>query len=315
MTYKTKLLSILNSKGKRIYLLYDFVPEEERPLIIVPCQFEKSMRDNVSISMYLAGNGFNVLRYDSTNHVGISEGEHLYHTSSGAYDDFHDVFTYARSGAFQYSSIGVLGISLTARILFKYFSANSAEDVGLFVSLVGVVNLDRTLENITGEDIVKGNLEGTVYGVKKIIKYPINWNLYLNDASENQYTGIDKTIEEIGNIKVPMVVICAEKDEWVDVDDYYRVFDNDFECVKEKFLIPDAAHKLSKNPEAAEQALFQVIKSFSKYLKGTDLENEMIYKPIITEIIDRNKQERRIEMEMVQKSITGNIDKGVIHIE
>jgi len=300
---ETELKSFMNSEGKFIYLLYDFVSDENRPLIIIPCQFERSMIDNIYISRYLINNGYNVLRYDNTNHVGISEGEHIDHTPSSAYKDFHDVISYVRDSNLKYSSIGVLGISLATRILIKYFSENCCPDIKLFISLVGVINLGDTLERITGEDISGGNLNGKIYGIRKIIKYPINWDNYLSDANKNQYMGLEKSIEEIHKIQIPTILICSENDDWVNINDYFKVFENDFNCIKEKFFISGAAHKLSKNPEAAELALIQIIKSFNKYIKNDCVRDKDIYKPIITEIIAQNKKERKMEMEILRKNI------------
>lgn len=50
--------------------------------------------------MYLVGNGFKVIRYDHTNHVGISYGEHKGFKLSKMYEDFDSVFNYIKSGRF-----------------------------------------------------------------------------------------------------------------------------------------------------------------------------------------------------------------------
>ena len=308
--YETELIPLKNSRGMNIYITYDYVKDEQRPLIIVPCQFERSMRDNVSISMYLIENGFNVLRYDNTNHVGISDGDHLLFTTSGVYRDFDDILKFVKTDRFKYTKLGVLGVSLTTRTLFRYFAENPNAKVDLFISLVGVVNFDGTLLNVVGEDIVNGYIEGKRYGVRKIVKYNVDLNSYLSDAIENNYNKVNTTVEDLVRIKIPLVVIGAEKDEWVNIEDYYNVFSDGIECIKEKFLIQDASHKLNKNPEAGEQAMFQVVKSFSKHLRNIELDNDLIYKPSIIEIIKRNKLERKMEMEVIQKSIQNSIEEG-----
>lgn len=253
--------------------------------------------------MYLVGNGFKVIRYDHTNHVGISYGEHKGFKLSKMYEDFDSVFNYIKSGRFIYSSLGILGVSLASRVLIKYLSYVQPKDVELFISLVGVLNLDNTLSNlnVVDGDPVVSRLNGKSYGMRKILKQSINCDNFLDDAIEYGYCGIDSTKGELEKIITDMVVICAEKDDWVDKEDYFYIFNDEYEFAKEKYVLPDSKHQLNKNPEAAEQAIKQIIKSFAKYLKQEDVAEHVIYKPSFSEIVSRNKCERNQELYRIRE--------------
>ena len=92
MKMQTEIFTISNKHGKSINAAFDFIDKDEgRPLIIVPSQYERVMRDNIVISLYLTSNGFNVLRYDLTDHIGLSSGEHEDYRLSTSYIDFHEI--------------------------------------------------------------------------------------------------------------------------------------------------------------------------------------------------------------------------------
>ncbi len=297
MDFYGKFICVKNKSAKNIQAIYNFADDELRPLIVIPCQFEATMKDNLTLSMLLVGNGFNVLRFDYTNHAGISDGDHLEFTLSGAYSDFDDIIEYVKNNM-AYSELGVLGISLTARVLIKYFAYNESTDVNLFISLVGVINLNRTLDHVLSEDIIQGRQQGKIYGNRKVVKHVIDIDNYLDDAIINHYTGKSNTKKELKNLKTNMIAIFAENDEWVDLSDYYDVFGLDYENIKDKIIIKDASHKLSKNPKAAEAAFQFIVKSFSKYLRYKQMIDEDIYKPSKYEIAETIKRERKMETEL-----------------
>lgn len=297
MDFFSRYIRVKNKSGKNIQAIYNFADDELRPLIIIPCQFEATMKDNLTVSMLLVGNGFNVVRFDYTNHAGASDGNHIDFTLSGAYSDFDDIIKYVKSNI-AYSDLGVLGISLTVRVLIKYFADNVSTDVKLFISLVGVINLNKTLHSVLNEDVIQGKQQGKIYGKKKVVKHIIDIDNYLDDAVINNYIGKSYTKKELNNLKTNMIVIFADNDEWVDLSDYYDVFGLEYEYIKEKIIIKDASHKLSKNPKAAETAFQFVVKNFSKYLKYKQMGDEEIYKPSKNEITEIIKLERKMEIEL-----------------
>ena len=48
---------------------------KKTPLIIIPSAYAETKKDALHLSYYLVANGFQVLRYDNTNHTGESDAE------------------------------------------------------------------------------------------------------------------------------------------------------------------------------------------------------------------------------------------------
>ncbi|MCP4130812.1 MAG: hypothetical protein GY754_07505 [bacterium] len=302
MDMQSKTFSISNRHGKTIHAVFDFVDMKPgKPVILVPSQYERVMRDNIVVSLYLTANGFNVLRYDLTDHVGLSCGQHEDFQLSTSYFDFHEILDYVRNSKeffHEYAGIGVVGVSLSARVLFKYFAENNVSDIDLLISLVGVLDVTETVHNTCGTDWLNKYKNGDRHeGSFSIIDHEVSFLSFCSDAWEKSYATLDTTITDIKKITTPMVLIISEKDDWVPFEQYELVFSDEITTVKEKFVIPDASHKFYKNPHAAQTAMLQIVTSFSRYLSNIDLCPEDIYKPDFEEILSYIKLERKRELE------------------
>ena len=86
---ETEILTYYNRKGKKIVASFDHLKKGPNccPFIVIPPSYGETKRDSITVAYYLVVNGFNVIRYDCTNHVGESEGEMVNFTLSSAKDD------------------------------------------------------------------------------------------------------------------------------------------------------------------------------------------------------------------------------------
>ena len=88
------------------------------PVVVIAPGYGETKRDYLTLAYYFVSNGFHVIRYDHTNHVGESEGRHFESSLSSMKEDFQSVIQFARR---QWPHSPVLGVasSLAARVALK----------------------------------------------------------------------------------------------------------------------------------------------------------------------------------------------------
>lgn len=294
--YQEKIINIENSSKETIHCVYNYT-NKELPLIVIPPQFEKTIRTNLTAMLYLINNGFNVLRFDNRNHNGNSTGRIQDYSLGCAYDDLVEVVNFIKEDSIveTRNGMGILGISIASRIVYRYLSLNK-NVFDVFVSLAGVVNMRYTLNSILGYDIVQEYLSepSRDFGIKKVLKYPIKYNNFLDDLVNLNFHTLEATQKDIDKIVTPTSLIVSENDKWIDYNDCNEVFKNNAGILVEMFKLPGAGHELYKNPQSAEVAIKKIVELFRFHWNMTN-ENYIIHKPEITEIISVNKRERERE--------------------
>src|SRR5207247_2253731 len=106
--------------GRRIVASHDSSLESYpgAPHVIIAPGYGETKTDYVTLAYYLAANGFHVLRYDHTNHVGESDGEMSEATLSSMNQDLGTVLDYANRTR-PTSPIVVIAANVTGRIALK----------------------------------------------------------------------------------------------------------------------------------------------------------------------------------------------------
>ncbi|PKM93598.1 MAG: hypothetical protein CVU84_14605 [Firmicutes bacterium HGW-Firmicutes-1] len=291
-SFNERIINIKTKNGDVIHSVYNYF-KENTPLIIIPPQFEKTIRTNLTLMIYLINNGFNVLRYDNRYHNGNSTGDIEDYNLKTALEDLEIVIQYVKSDSSIYNNngIGLLGVSITSRIIYRYLS-DSVKDIDVFLTLVGVVNMQYTLNSIIGFDIVDEVIKEPkkIWGTRKVIKYPVNWDNFIKILINENMHNLETANEDIQKIKTPIYIIASEDDKWVDIEEYEKAFITNKEILKGVYKLPGAGHELYKNPEAAKFAAEQIVKVFQEFW-GIESEQHII-KPTITDIIAHNKKER-----------------------
>lgn len=191
------------------------------------------------------------------------------------------------------SGIGLFGISISSRVIYRYLSS-IPNKIDVLLSLVGVVDMQYTLKAISGIDVVGEALKdpATRYGIRKLIKYPVDWDNFLKILIDNEMHTIETTKADIDKINTPTYLIVSEKDKWVNIDDYHKTFSDNEKILKKTYKISNAGHELYKNPQAAEYAFHAIVGAFSEFWGRNNTE---VIKPNIAEIIEHNRKERARE--------------------
>ena len=294
--YQEEIFCIKNSNNEELHGVYNYI-DKKNPLIIITPQFEKTIRTNLGSMIYLINNGFNVFRYDNRYHNGNSTGNIESYKLSQVIEDLDTVMEFIQSeDAIETDQgIGLLGISISSRTIFRYLS-QASHPIDVLVSLVGVVNMQATIEAILEHDYIEEVLKdpNKTYGVQKVLHYPINWDIFIRDMIEMDLYSLESTKNDIKDIDVPIYLVASEEDKWININDYNVAFKDNKNVLKEMYKLPNAGHELYKNPQAAEYAMEKIVEIFDKYYQVNE-ENHMLIKPKVTELIRQNKKERMRE--------------------
>jgi len=261
-------IGFVNPAGKRIAAYYDHLTAStpSKGFIIIVAGYGKTKTAHLPLAYYLALNGFEVLRYDHTQHVGESEGGMRFTTLTQMRADLHAAIDFVER-EFSPSRLALVSSSLGVRVALR--QASEDRRVKLLISLIGVFNLQGTLSAIYCEDGVKKVLDGTSVGVRDILGFQIDADHFLRDAIQGNFHTLQTSLGDAGRVQTPCVLFAAEKDPWVSLNEVRLVYDEIPTHLKEIHLLPNAMHELYENPAAAESACREIVACAEKYLVGT----------------------------------------------
>jgi len=247
-----------NAAGQRIAIYHD-APQHagpRTPLVIIAPGYGETKKEYVTVSYFLASNGFQVLRYDHTNHVGESEGDILDATLTGMERDLGAVLDFAER-AWGAERIVVVATSLAGRVAFKLAARDGR--VGLLCLLTGVVDVQATLLAVHREDLILAFLRGVRRGPLNVLGFNVDADRFLGDAIKAGYATLNSTIQDALRIRTPIIFFAAEHDAWVNLESLKQVTAALGEHAANLFLIPEALHRLHENPRKARVVFRQLV--------------------------------------------------------
>jgi SAM-dependent methyltransferase/pimeloyl-ACP methyl ester carboxylesterase len=271
--------------GTLIVAYLDEGPEADwngRFVILTP-KYGETKKNNLRLSYVLAANGFKVLRFDHTNHVGESDGEMNRFTLPGAVNDILDSLNYVENH-FEPSELILISNSLSARCAYRAAVLDSR--VSRLVCIVGVVNLQRTIKNIYQKDIIGKFCEGTEWGTIDILGFDIDSANFISELVDSNMHDLAGAEQDARQIQKPLLHLHAAKDIWVDYEEVSRVVSL---AGGDLSMIDGAFHEVGENPEAARVVMERVTRFCQKGLSG---ENETLKVPSKKKLFEQNKKER-----------------------
>lgn len=251
-------LIIEKANGQRISAYHDQPVDRslnELPIVVIAPGYGETKRDYLTLAYYFASNGFQVIRYDHTNHVGGSDGEHYYITLSSMKDDFQTVTRYA-SATWPDSPIIGVASSLAARVALK--AEAECPSVSLFIMLMGIVNVQRSASTVHQEDIFEAYSSGHSPVSANILGFNVG-NQFLSDALTNEFVTLEQTLKDAHSLISPVIVVSAGKDAWVATDDLQAFRSALGERVEKWIVVPEALHRLQENPHIAHATYRQLV--------------------------------------------------------
>lgn len=225
-----------------------------RPWVVMAPKYGETKKNNLQLAYQLVANGVNVLRFDQTNHVGESEGRMQDFTLPGAVSDILGCYDYLERSGHARSAV-LVSNSLSARCAFR--AAVEDRRISRLVSVVGVVNMQRTLRAVYNEDIFGTFLAGRHWGLTDILGFDINGEIFLGTAVDARMHDLEGTIEDLARLRVPLVYFHATNDAWVDAGDVERALGP--QPLARAIPVEGAMHEVRENPRAAEAVFRRVV--------------------------------------------------------
>lgn len=297
-TLTSELVTYQNKDDQHIIGFFDHMKGNliTAPFVIIPPGYGETKRDALSAAYFLAKNGFNIIRYDATNHTGESEGEIVNSTLGHMKEDLQSTLDYVEK-TFGVRRFGIVASSLAKRVALK--AAAEDKRIALLVSLVGVVDLRETLRAVYKEDMIGSCLAGKRWGITDVLGFEVSGR-FLETAITDRYHDLETTKDDVRNINIPIVFLVAENDAWVRLNDVRVVIETTNRYPNEMLVIPDALHHLQENPKAARFALRQIVASCSKYLLYKPITIDEVVEPSAREIAIQNKLEKNRQQALKQ---------------
>jgi len=265
--------------------------------IILTPKYGETKKNNLRLAYFLAANGFKVLRFDYTNHVGESEGEMSRFTLPGAVEDMIESVTYVENH-FEPSEIVLISNSLSARCAYR--TAARDPRVSRVVCIVGVVNLQQTIRNIYQKDIIGTFIEGKEWGVIDILGFDIDSAHFISRLAEEDMHDAAGTEADAARIQKPLLHLHASEDIWVDRDEVAKIVRLAGGRLVE---VEGAYHEIGENPEASRKTMESVARFC---LEGTGYAEGELKHPSKAVLFEQNRKERNRLKEIFSVQETEN---------
>lgn len=280
----------LNDSGKNIvgYIDHQEHVQTQAPVVVLAPGYGETKREYITLAYYLASNGFNVLRYDHTDHVGESDGGHEQTSLSKMKQDMDTMLDFAKQN-WGHSQVALVATSLAGRVALKVLSKDRQIDQLILIS--GIVDVRSTLATVHQEDLIGDYLDGTGRGVTNVLGFNVDGHIFLKDAVEGQYSELATTIEDARNLTTPVVWFLAEQDAWVEQKSHKQVIEAFPSRQCRSFVIPEGLHRLQESPRKARTVYRQIVFACQEQLSWHQ-ETDGLMEPSRKDIGQQNRIER-----------------------
>lgn len=284
---------LVNRRGETVRGVYqegDGGRGGERPLVVMSTAFGQTFRKYLSAAAFFSRNGWDVVRYDITNHPGVSDGNPIDMRLSWMRDDLMDVVD-ACAATGEWPTVAVFAASLGARVALRA----TADDprVQALAMVACVVNARATMAIANGVDWFQVWLDSDrtqVDAVRETYGGPMSARCLI-DMLDNHWDTIDGTRADLARVGVPVLDVAGEHDEWVALDDVRSVFGTD--AASELVVLDGAVHDLAMAD--ARVAMASIVAWLGTELGvGPALEADVV-EPDLAALAAQNRAERRIE--------------------
>jgi Acyl transferase len=275
----------LDGKGGTVRGLHQSASNFRPPrgTVVVAPAFGTLMRKGQSVALYFLLNGFDVVRYDPTNHVGVSDGEMPDLTPTSLVEDLSSVLTWAGD----FPDLFLYATSISARLgVLSLQRGASVRGMGM---ISAVVDMHSSIAIADGDDHVGAWLSGAVTDpqeLRRVLEHPVKFT-FVEDLVRNDWHTLESGRRDylaVGD--VPMAVVMGAKDTWVDEREVDQLIGS--LPRGEVTIIDDSGHHL--NPASGRVALSVLVSYFASLSSGPALSGSPIG-PRIPHIIQLSKNE------------------------
>lgn len=292
-------LTIEKGNGQRISAYHDQSiagHSTGRPVVVIAPGYGETKRDYLTLAYYFASNGFHVVRYDHTNHVGESDGHHYQVSLSSMKDDFQSVTRFV-GATWPHSRIIGVASSLASRVALK--SEAECPSLSLLIMLMGIVNVQRSAATVHQEDLFAGYGHAQCPDSANFLGFNVG-NQFLGDAIANNFVTLAHTLIDAESLTSPVIVVSAGKDAWVAPDDLQAFRKALGRRLENWIVVPEALHRLQENPKIARETYRKLMALCHEHVTQNP-SPDVIHNP---NRLDLGRQNRREKISQQQQAET-----------
>jgi len=273
----------LKTEDKEMFIIESIASNPIGTVVIAP-PYGKTAHQSVLLSYYLQKNGFNVIRYDGFDNVGLSSGRLIEYQISQTEKDLELLLQ-----NFQFDeSLPILGLSLSLSFpsMLKFASENNV--FSQLITVVGVMDVAATVERVVGCSLDPWDRrDPDASELMKVFGHDIYAQPFYDDMRNNKHFSIEDSIEALSNVKGPLKMIVAARDEFVSLTEFEQ-FKLHFTAGSEYTILENATHEIGRSMPLTKKSAELVVKYA---LSNSDREMQI---PHITEVIKISSAESKV---------------------
>ncbi len=289
----TERLDTKTAQGRRVAIWRSVpeVPAAGSPVVTISPGFARRMRHVGGIAQCLVANGATVYRFDSVDHLGLSEGEIAAFSIGGLDESWRATLELARRTEGR-DRIRMVALSLSALAAFRIAAQDTA--IESITALSGVINGRATLQEAVGTDwsvVPEEELPARV----KVEGHEVDPRGIWRDNQRSGFLRVERTVSDLRRFGGLVANFVASGDPWVDVEECESVFRQAAAGQRSIIRLPYSGHDLGHNP-VAMTAMLERLSTIT--LSGLDtVAAPPVVLPTFEELLDVSVTERRREAE------------------
>jgi len=227
---------IKNRKGEKMAVLLNEVKNPDGLAFVMHGLggFKEQKHLQVMVGAFLENN-YMVVRFDTTNSLGESDGVYADATTTNYYEDLEDFINWAKQQNWYREPFVLAGHSLGSFCIALY-AENHSEEVKALAPISTVVSGELSVEakKITGES---KEWEQTGWRINKSISKPgvikrLKWNQYVEDILKYDL------LPGVGKLTMPVLLIVGELDK----PEYQHLLYSKLSGKKELHIVKGSPH-------------------------------------------------------------------------
>lgn len=198
-----------NPRGQRIVIADDHLRQPlapNTPVIIIAPGYGQTALDASSLSYYLAHHQLRVLRYDHTNHVGLSDGELQQTSLRSMQADLLKVVEFVQH-TWPTAPLIVMASDMTARVALKM--AVQSRPIDLLLMINPVVDIQTVLMTVHKHDLVADHQYGLRRGIANLLGLNVNVDRFVGDLVAGHFTDLASTIADLRLLRSPTAILTT----------------------------------------------------------------------------------------------------------
>lgn len=201
--------NLRNREGLTIALCHD-VPTRtdgtQYPLVLLCPGYGTTQQAYVAFAYTLAACGLQVLRYDHSRHIGLSDGDPTQTTLTSLEDDLDTVLSFAQK-EFPGIPLTVLAPDLLGRIVLR--RQDWHRRVNRLLLLNPALDIRNCLTSLHQRDLVGEHLAGTRLGLGNLMGIPLDIDHFVADAVTGRYTENTALQEDLSHCGTDVVFLTT----------------------------------------------------------------------------------------------------------